>query len=322
MNIQALDAKSKEAAAFQDESLACENRWGLCTRKAVSKASKTRVFTQWRDVTLNKKVNMQIIHTAFASTSTRWFRRSLKHRFLEWKLAAVSTVSIADTISISYTSRSVRWCFDDWLMCARSTARQVEHAAVEKNTTVMCEQVHERAAAMLKKEMTAQTSTLLQDKQQECKALHEQAAAVLKEEMTTQTTMLLQNKQQECNTQLKLKDSEASERVSSLQTNHTREIATLEQTLETKTRELEKAVADLREEHVQHVAANTQAHKEEMIKINHLLEAKRSEMDTEVSSYLYYDHSDPKYEGENRVFEKSWKKSRQILLGTQKNQKI
>ena len=259
-HIQALDAKGKEAAAFQDESLACENRWGVCTRKAVSAAYRTRIFTQWRDVALIKKVNMQIIHTAFASTSTRWFRRSLKQRFLGWKSAAVQTVSIADTISVSSKSRSVRSCFDDWLMCARNTAREAEHAAVESNAKMVCDQMHEKAMVALKEEMTAQTTTLVLDQQHECNAL------------------------------LQHKEAEASDQVSKLEASHAHQIMMLEQTLETQTRELAKAVADLKEEHAQRVVANTQAHEEEMIQLNHLLEAKRFEMDSEVCANLTADN--------------------------------
>lgn len=98
---------------LQADALLALDRWGMRSHKAVTKAATARVFQQWRDLLLNGKVNRQIIHTAFASTCTRWFRRSMKQRFLAWKSASAQTVSIADFISSSSKARMLRACLDE-----------------------------------------------------------------------------------------------------------------------------------------------------------------------------------------------------------------
>lgn len=71
----ALASKAKELDAALAESGNYESRWGLCMNAARANSSKSRAFRRWAGYTMHKKVSMQIIHTAFTSTSTYWFRR-------------------------------------------------------------------------------------------------------------------------------------------------------------------------------------------------------------------------------------------------------
>ena len=59
------------------------------------------------------QVNLQMIHTALASTSKHWFRRSLKRRLLAWRAEAARSVSIADSVCSSAASRLLRNCLDE-----------------------------------------------------------------------------------------------------------------------------------------------------------------------------------------------------------------
>ena len=71
----ALAARSKDLDAAVNESRQCQDRWGVCSQAAVKQSSKSRAFMRWARDAQRSKVNMQIIHTAFASTSRCWFRR-------------------------------------------------------------------------------------------------------------------------------------------------------------------------------------------------------------------------------------------------------
>jgi len=71
----ALAAKSKDLDAAVNENRQCQDRWGVCSQAAVKQSSKSRASRRWASDAQHSKVNMQIMHTAFASTSTRWFRR-------------------------------------------------------------------------------------------------------------------------------------------------------------------------------------------------------------------------------------------------------
>ena len=71
----ALASKSKDLDAALTASRQCEDRWGVCSHAAVTKSSKLRAFRQWAGAAMHRKVNLQMIHMAFASTGSRWFRR-------------------------------------------------------------------------------------------------------------------------------------------------------------------------------------------------------------------------------------------------------
>ena len=103
----------RKADELQDDARLALDSWGTRSCKAVSKAATARVFRQWRDLSLNGKINRQIMHTAFVSTCTRWFRRSLKQRFHAWKSASKQSVSIADVISSSTKARMLRACLEE-----------------------------------------------------------------------------------------------------------------------------------------------------------------------------------------------------------------
>jgi len=74
---------------------------------------------------------------------------------------------------------------------------------------------------------------------------------LLKEEMTSQTTSLLRSKDEEHTALIKSKDVEASGRLAGAEQTHKAEIAALQHTLQNKTEELEKLIADLKEAHAQ-----------------------------------------------------------------------
>jgi septal ring factor EnvC (AmiA/AmiB activator) len=71
----ALASKSKDLDAVLTASRQREDRWGVCSHAAVTKSSNLRAFRRWAGAAMHRKVNLQMIHTAFASTGSRWFRR-------------------------------------------------------------------------------------------------------------------------------------------------------------------------------------------------------------------------------------------------------
>jgi hypothetical protein len=105
--------KTREVDELQDDARLALESWGTRSCRVVSKAATARVFRQWRDLSLNGKINRQIMHTAFVATCTRWFRRSLKQRFLAWKSASEQSVSITDVISSSSKAQMLRACLEE-----------------------------------------------------------------------------------------------------------------------------------------------------------------------------------------------------------------
>ena len=73
----------------------------------------------------------------------------------------------------------------------------------------------------------------------------------IKEEMTSQTTRLLQSKDEQHGAEMKQTKLEASDGLARAEEKRQAQVVELQRTLDTKTEELEKAIADLKEKHAQ-----------------------------------------------------------------------
>ena len=201
----ALERKTAEALGLENACTLREDRWALCSRKAVAKGGLFRALLNWKALSFHTKVSLQILHVAFSTTRSRWHRRALSVMFQGWKSLAREGVALSDYVHVGANARALRSAFCEWAMIARAAVRDAQSAAVEK--------LHSETMKLQKNESLAETERLLQTKDAEARQFLEQVKA----------------------------------------------------------------------QHQQELAEKSHAHMEEMIKLNHLLEARGSEMAAEVA---------------------------------------